>query len=604
MRSPVTARRAGLLALVAGVVSLLPIVGATADEQATPPPSTRGGSAVSQFNPPPLCSAPHAGSCVSQPSQSWIGVFTRPVRTDMPTLVRDYRTSGGVPYTGRVTFTIIDRGQAKNGDASRILGFKYPLFYATPIEGYSDPGSTGFTMAPDPQDSSRCQGRTSCTYVTSATNLDPGWYRASDLNGLVVGARACPASSPNGVAGCYETYSEAAFYVPKVTDIAPPSVEMASVGRGLTTKAVAVGRDPYGKALGLTWDFGDGTQAAGTSGKVVSHTYPFPGDYVVTARVRTSDGRYSSDSGDAGIIPPRPVLQAVGRIGSGTTGAAAAQLQGWPTGARAILWAFSDGCPPSTMTNAQEEGGNFTSGYTRVKDDGTVGLALTYLPADANAFVLETSAYLDFNDTGVDVHRFSTCLTTYSAVHQTTGATAAGATEIPADSSSVPVGHLVALDVRSSESGEPDLSEWRTVTAHGSLVVAALTRAHASGAYLLDAGLPLPAYVVDPPPANPVTPALADGAPSPPTKVKVDPKPRHKATVTFTPGANGGEPVTGYLTTCTPTGRGKEVSRQSTGTKVRIKGLSKGKKYTCSVRATNAFGYGGTSKPSDRFRST
>jgi hypothetical protein len=535
---------------------------------------------------------------------SWIGAFTRPVRTDMPTLVRDYRASGGVSYSGRVTFTIIDRGQAKNGDASQILGFKDPVFFATPIDGYADPEATGFTMSPDPTDSSRCQRRTSCTYVTTATNLDPGWYRASDLNGLVVGARACPASSPNGVAGCYETYSEAAFYVPKVTDIAPPTVQMAATGGGLTTKAVAVGRDPSGKPLALTWDFGDGTSAAGTFGKVVSHTYSFPGDYVVTARVRTSDGRYSSDSGEAGIIPPRPVLQAVGRIGAGTTGAGAGQLQGWPTGARAILWAFTDGCPPTTMTNAQAEGGIFASNYTRVKDDGTVGLTLNYLPSDANAFVLETSAYMDFSDTGVDVHRFSTCVTAYANLAQTTGAVTAGATEIPVDSSSVPIGHLVALDVRSSEGGNPDLSEWRQVTGHGSLIVAALARAHPTGAYLLDAGTPLPPYAVGPPPANPATPILPDGAPSPPAKVTAKPKPKHKVKVTFTPGATGGEPVTSYVVACTPTGKGKPASTTTTKTKVTLKGLSKKKKYTCSVRAGNAFGLGGTSKASDVFKST
>ena len=401
--------------------SLLPTVGATADERAPASPGERAGSAVSQFNPPPLCSAPHTAGCVSQPSTSWIGAFTRPVRVDTPTMVRDYRPSGGVDHTGMVTFTIIDRGLAKNGDASQILGFKSPVAFATPVDGYSDPAATGFTISPDPLDPSHCQHRTSCTYVTTADNLVPGWYRASDLNGLIVGARACPASSPNGVAGCYETYSEAVFYVPKVSDVVPPSVQMASAGGGLTTKAVAAGRDPYGKPLSLTWDFGDGTQATGSFGKVASHTYAFPGDYVVTAKVRTSDGRYSSDSGEAGIVPPRPVLQAVGRIGSGTTGAAAAQLPGWPTGGRAILWSFTDGCPPTTMTNAQEEGGIFSSTYTRVKDDGTVGLALTYLPTDANAFVLETSAYLDLNDNGVDVHRFSTCVTSLSTPFQTTG---------------------------------------------------------------------------------------------------------------------------------------------------------------------------------------
>jgi hypothetical protein len=575
-----------------------------------PPPAgaadrpARAAASVSQFNPPPLCSAPHAAGCYSQPSVSWAGSFTKPVRTDTPTLVRDFRASGGVQYSGRVTFTVIDRGLAKNGDASRILGFKYPQFYAMPIDGYSDPASTGFVMVPDPTDGSRCQGRTSCTYVTTATNLDPGWYRATDTNGLLLGARACPSSSPNGVAGCYDTYSEAAFYVPKVTDVAPPSVEMASVGRGLTTKAIAVGRDPYGKPLGLTWDFGDGTQAPGTFGKVVSHTYAYPGDYVVTARVRTSDGRYSSDSGEAGIVPPRPVLQAVGRVGGGTTGAAAAQLQGWPPGSRAILWAFTGGCPPTTMKNAQEAGGIFTSGYTAVKEDGTVGLALTYLPADADAFVLETSAFVDLNDTGVEVHRFSTCVTTYAALHQTSDATAPGATEIPVTSSSVPVGHVVALDVRSSEGGQPDLSEWRTVTGHGSLVVSALDRAHASGSYLLDAGLPLSPYVVDPPPANPAAPTPDLGAPSPPTKVVAKPKDGHKVKVSFSPGANGGSPVTGYLVSCTPTGKGKPASATTTRTSVKLKGLSRNKKYRCSVRATNAFGAGGVSAPSAVFRST
>ncbi|WP_395694753.1 PKD domain-containing protein [Nocardioides sp.] len=588
-----------LLAL--GLAVALPAGVTAAPSGHAAPPAARAGSGFSQLQPPPLCSAQPGPACINQPSYSWQGVFTQPVRIDMPTMVVDRGARGG-EYTGRVTFSIIDAGTAKNGDASHILGFKNPQLLLMPIEGWSDPTATDVYMQPDPGDASHCQGdKLACTYVTTSTNLRPGWYRATDANGLMAGAQACPASSPNGVAGCYETYSESAVYIPRATDVAPPSVEAAAKGKGLTVKAVAAVRDPYGKAVTLTWDFGDGSTQHGAAGKVVTHTYATPADYTVTAKVTTSDGRSSADSVSAGIFPPAPVLQGVGRIGATTTGAAAVALQGWPTGGKAILWSFTDGCPPSDMTEAQSAGGIFSSNYVPVQADGTVGLGLNYLPLDADAYVVEVRAALDFDGRQVIAHKFSGCVTSLTPLTATTGAVAAGATEIPADSASVPIGHVVALDVASSAGGNPDLSEQRLVTGHGSLTVDPLDRAHASGAWLLDAGAPLDPYVVPGPPTAPTTPHLGATAPSPPSIRTLTVARGGKVVLAVRPGANGGSPVTGYLARCTPQGKGS--TRQHTGSRspVTVTGLTRGARYRCVVRATNDLGYGGASKPSKVF---
>jgi len=63
-------------------------------------------------------------------------------------------------------------------------------------------------------------------------------------NGDFVGQDLCPPNSPNFVAGCFWTSSQAAFYVPKVGDLAAPVVRSAVEASGRTVNAICAG-GPY-----------------------------------------------------------------------------------------------------------------------------------------------------------------------------------------------------------------------------------------------------------------------------------------------------------------------------------------------------------------------
>ena len=60
--------------------------------------------------------------------------------------------------------------------------------------------------------------------------------------------------------------------------------------------------------------------------------------------------------------------------------------------------------------------------------------------------------------------------------------------------------------------------------------------------------------------------------------------------ITFTPGANGGSPVTGYTIQCVSTDGGTTRTATGTGSPVTVTGLTATKSYHCRVRATNAIG--------------
>ncbi len=62
------------------------------------------------------------------------------------------------------------------------------------------------------------------------------------------------------------------------------------------------------------------------------------------------------------------------------------------------------------------------------------------------------------------------------------------------------------------------------------------------------------------------------------------------ASVAFTPGADGGSPVTGYFAQCESTDGGLTKSNTRTTSPITVTGLTPGKNYHCRTRATNAFG--------------
>lgn len=99
---------------------------------------------------------------------------------------------------------------------------------------------------------------------------------------------------------------------------------------------------------------------------------------------------------------------------------------------------------------------------------------------------------------------------------------------------------------------------------------------------------------------TPPPPATKPGAPVITSAKAVSTK---KAVVAFTPPATGGSPITSYSVTCT--GKGKKAkTRTATGSAspITVGGLTPGKKYTCTVTATNAVGAGPASAPSTKFK--
>lgn len=63
-----------------------------------------------------------------------------------------------------------------------------------------------------------------------------------------------------------------------------------------------------------------------------------------------------------------------------------------------------------------------------------------------------------------------------------------------------------------------------------------------------------------------------------------------RAAVAFTPGFDGGSPVTGYATACVSTDGGATRSATGATSPITVTGLTPEKSYRCRVRATNAIG--------------
>ncbi len=451
-------------------------------------------AAYSALLPPRLCST-GAIPCIQQPIVGGRGYDGNPVKIDMPTFRRETVDVHSL-YNGEVTFSISDPGTAPAGYALRPPLWNVTIAL-TPID--AEPGASLFYM----QQKDSCDGRPTCTYVSTASDMKSGWYKAGDaVNLTLVYQQACPPSL-NLVQGCTATESESAVYVPQLSEKAPPLVRMATAGAGLTTKAIAIAFDPYGEPLSLSWDFGDGSaQVPGTLGSVIAHTYAEIGDYQVTARVLTADGRNQVSSLSSRILPPKPRVLAFSMVpppNNGVPAVASGLVQGWPAGAVAIAHMWDTGCP-SDPTSVAARSSQVSSSFVAVASDGSINIALGFVQPGVNAVVIEATTYLSVGGRGVLVDRISDCFTAIGAATPTAAPTLAGATEIPVDASSVPIGDIALID-----SGTQ--AERRLVTGHGSLIVAPLTSAHPAGVPVVDLGAPLPAYVVPPPPADPPPPS-------------------------------------------------------------------------------------------------
>jgi hypothetical protein len=575
-----------LLVLPTAVISVAASTPASADDE------------FSQLEPPPLCSAPHTGACVAQPHPDR-GV-DEPILVDMPTMTRDSTSTGSGSPTGYVTFTITQPAGHPGYVARPPSWITSNAFAMIPIPGYSETGADQIFISPD----GSCEGRWTCTYKTTDTSMQPGWYWAFNINGDLVGQDMCPPDSPNFVAGCFWTSSQSAFYVPKVGDIGEPIVRSEVEASGHTVNAIAAARDPEGQAMSLTWDWGDGTITPGTLGAVATHTYADVADFTVTARVLTTDGRNAAWSQPAGIVPPPPVLQSVSRVGATSNGVASGLLQEWPAGTKTLVYGWTNGCPSNPANSLNAADAFFASGvWATVQDDGTFSRSLNNLqPAPAGYAVLAQS-YVEVDGQTYLVKSVSNCTTTVGAVATTSGATPIGEDEVPVDSSSVPIGHVAVIDAGTSD------AEQRLVTGHGSLILeSGLSKAHPAGAQVVDAGVPVAPYVEPAPPPNPAAPALPAGdgstvtpptppptpttklAPGAPTVAKTTAKPGQKVKVKLKPGSDGGSAITGYEVTCSAKGGAKTRTATGAKPKLTVTKLTKGKKYKCKGRATNAIG--------------
>ncbi|MCB0828132.1 MAG: PKD domain-containing protein [Solirubrobacterales bacterium] len=486
--------------------------------------SASADAAFSQFDPPPLCGASVVTDCIQQPTTRYDASPATGFHIDMPTMRVDINESvtGGIPeledVTGMVTFTMTDAGSTPSPYSFEEEEWVVAL-RLYPMPGRSDPSAFQIPLYQKQWviDGSLydCVGKITCTYVTDESPpLPSGWYSAAGSNNYLVQKPGCRYVNNNTYCEA-STGSNSAVYIPQVEDLDPPYVEIATTGSGLTAKAVARAVDPGEQSMSLHWDFGDGTTQLGGFGSVASHTYSAPGNYAITATATASDGRKGSASGSAHVEPPRPILQAVARNGTATTGVAAGTLQEWPPGARAQVRYWTDGCPADPDADYLSSDG--FSIRTKPTAEGTVSMGFNYLDPAANAFVLEAEAHVPAggSDT-VKAHRISECVEmTPGPVYETTAETAIGATEVPVDSASVPVGNLAAIDAGANASTQ-DLAEQRQVTGHGSLLVAPLDRAHPDEAKVIDAGLPLAPYVMPPLPPDPsfddeTDPACSDG---------------------------------------------------------------------------------------------
>ncbi len=566
-----------------------------------------GGDQFSQLQPPPLCSVPHTGSCVAQPHPSY-GNVDVPIGVDMPTMTRDSTSTGSADPTGYVTFTITAPA-SKVGYVARPPGWaNSPSGIAMiPIPGYSQAGADQIYMVRD----SSCDGRWTCTYTTTDTSMQAGWYWAMTVNGELVGQDMCPPDSPNFVYGCGWTSSQSAFYVPQVGDIAAPVVRSAVASSGHTAKAIAKARDPEGHTMSLTWDWGDGTITNGVLGAVATHTYTDVADFTVTARVRTDDGRNAAWSQSAGISPPAPVLQSVSRVGATTSGVASGLVQGWPEGTKTLVYGWSNGCP-SNPAASLDSADQFYPGFSWVtaQDDGTFSRPLTNAQPAPAGYVVLAQNYLDVDGQTYLVKGFSNCVTSVGIVTTTTGATVIGEDEVPVDSASVPVGHVAVVDAGTGD------AEQRLVIGHGSLILqSGLAKAHPAGAQVVDAGAPVAPYVDPPAPADPTPPTLPKGdgsthpsgpggaakrSPDAPRVTKTKLK-GGKLQVSFQPGSDGGSTVTSYMASCAAK-HGRTRTAAGATTKLRVGKLTKGKRYACRVQAINAVGSSPWSRPGKKVK--
>jgi hypothetical protein len=88
------------------------------------------------------------------------------------------------------------------------------------------------------------------------------------------------------------------------------------------------------------------------------------------------------------------------------------------------------------------------------------------------------------------------------------------------------------------------------------------------------------------------------GAPAAATALRVAKVGKGTITIAFAAAANNGAPITKYTATCASTDGGATKVKAGKASPLRVTGLTAGKTYTCTVRATNKRGTGPASRSS------
>jgi hypothetical protein len=99
-------------------------------------------------------------------------------------------------------------------------------------------------------------------------------------------------------------------------------------------------------------------------------------------------------------------------------------------------------------------------------------------------------------------------------------------------------------------------------------------------------------------PASVHTTPITIGAPAKTSTAKVTRIAAHTLRVTFTAPANNGAPITRYTATCSSPNGGASKAKSGKASPIVVTGLTAGKTYTCTVRATNSRGTGPASRAS------
>ena len=93
-------------------------------------------------------------------------------------------------------------------------------------------------------------------------------------------------------------------------------------------------------------------------------------------------------------------------------------------------------------------------------------------------------------------------------------------------------------------------------------------------------------------PASPVSAAVIVGSPGAPGKPTVTRTAKGSLRVSVAAPPNNGAPISTYTATCVSSNGGVAKTKAGSGTAITVTGLTGGKTYTCTVRATNSRGAG------------